>query len=44
MHPYPHRYSVQASASSIGDVAVASLGLPAIATAPPAEFDGPGDR
>jgi organic hydroperoxide reductase OsmC/OhrA len=44
MHPYPHRYSVQASASSTGDVAVTSFGLPAIATAPPAEFDGPGDR
>ena len=44
MHPYPHRYSVQASATSTGDVPVMSQGLPAIATAPPLEFDGPGDR
>jgi organic hydroperoxide reductase OsmC/OhrA len=27
-----------------GDVALGSTGLPALATAPPAEFDGPGDR
>lgn len=44
MHPYPHLYAVQASASPTGDVPVTSAGLPALATAPPAEFDGPGDR
>jgi peroxiredoxin-like protein len=44
MHPYPHLYSVQAQASTAGDVALNSTGLPALATAPPAEFDGPGDR
>jgi organic hydroperoxide reductase OsmC/OhrA len=44
MHPYPHLYTVQASANPTGDVPVASAGLPALATAPPAEFDGPGDR
>ena len=44
MHPYPHLYTVQASATPAGDVPVSSAGLPAIATAPPAEFDGPGDR
>lgn len=44
MHPYPHLYSVQAQAEAAGDVALNSNGLPAIATAPPAEFDGPGDR
>jgi organic hydroperoxide reductase OsmC/OhrA len=44
MHPYPHLYTVQASASPTGDVPVASAGLPSLATAPPAEFDGPGDR
>ena len=27
-----------------GDVPVSSAGLPVLATAPPAEFDGPGDR
>jgi organic hydroperoxide reductase OsmC/OhrA len=44
MHPYPHLYSVQAQAVPDGDVALSSTGLPALATAPPAEFDGPGDR
>lgn len=44
MQPYPHRYAVRASATSIGDVPVDGQGLPTIATAPPAEFGGPGDR
>jgi len=44
MHPYPHLYSVAASARPEGDVPVTSAGLPALVTAPPAEFDGPGDR
>jgi organic hydroperoxide reductase OsmC/OhrA len=44
MHPYPHHYSVQATATTEGDVPVSSAGLPVLATAPPAEFDGPGDR
>ncbi|MDH5177519.1 MAG: OsmC family protein [Gammaproteobacteria bacterium] len=44
MHPYPHLYSVQAQAVPAGDVPLSANGLPAIATAPPAEFDGPGDR
>ncbi len=44
MHPYPHLYTVQAEATPEGDVPVTSAGLPALATAPPAEFDGPGDR
>jgi len=44
MHPYPHRYAVQAVAAPEGDVPVSSTGLPQIVTAPPAEFDGPGDR
>jgi len=44
MHPYPHLYAVQAAASPEGDVPVTSAGLPALATAAPAEFDGPGDR
>jgi organic hydroperoxide reductase OsmC/OhrA len=43
MHPYPHQYTVQASGKAEGDVAVSAPGLPALATAPPAEFDGPGD-
>lgn len=43
MHPYPHRYTVTASGSPGGSVAVSSARLPDIPTAPPAEFDGPGD-
>jgi organic hydroperoxide reductase OsmC/OhrA len=44
MHTYPHIYTVQASSLPAGDVPVSSAGLPVLATAPPAEFDGPGDR
>jgi organic hydroperoxide reductase OsmC/OhrA len=43
MHPYPHVYKASAVAQPSGSVAVASPGLHDIATAPPAEFDGPGD-
>ena len=44
MHAYPHYYVVQADAAPEGEVPVSSAGLPQISTAPPAEFDGPGDR
>jgi len=44
MHPYPHLYTVQATAAPEGDVPVTATGLPTLQTAPPAEFDGPGDR
>jgi organic hydroperoxide reductase OsmC/OhrA len=44
MHPYPHLYAVQATAMPEGDVPVGAPGLPTLQTAPPAEFDGPGDR
>ena len=44
MHPYPHHYVVTASAAPEGDVPVSCAGLPGLVTAPPAEFDGPGDR
>lgn len=40
----PHHYVVSAAAAASGDVAVDSAGLPALATAAPAEFGGPGDR
>jgi len=43
MHPYPHLYSVRASAAPDGDVPVDSTSLPTLHTAPPPEFDGPGD-
>jgi organic hydroperoxide reductase OsmC/OhrA len=41
MHPYPHRYTVQAVARTSGSVAVRSGKLPALETNPPPEFDGP---
>jgi len=40
--PYPHSYTVTAEGSVSGAVSVVSTGLPAMATAPPPEFDGPG--
>jgi len=42
--PYPHHYSVEASAAASGSVELSAEGLPALASAPPAEFDGPGDQ
>ena len=44
MHPYPHRYTVQAQAEATGDVDLDAEGVPTLKTAPPVEFDGPGDR
>ena len=40
----PHHYSVQASAGVEADVTLTAAGIPALATAAPAEFGGPGDR
>lgn len=44
MHPFPHRYHVQAAAEPAGSVRVSGAALPTLDTAPPAEFDGPGDQ
>jgi len=44
MHPFPHRYQVQASATPDGDVPISAPRMPTLQTAPPVEFDGPGDR
>lgn len=44
MKPYPHHYSVEASASVSGTVDLSAEGLPALTSAPPVEFDGPGDQ
>ena len=41
---FPHRYSVAAAAGAEGEVTLQSERLPPLASAPPAEFDGPGDR
>jgi peroxiredoxin-like protein len=43
MHPYPHVYRVNAMATPTGAVMVESANLPQLQTAPPVEFDGPGD-
>jgi organic hydroperoxide reductase OsmC/OhrA len=43
MQPYPHTYSATSKGSATGLVPVESPGLPALSTAPPKEFDGPGD-
>jgi hypothetical protein len=42
MKPYPHHYSVEASAATSGSVELRAHGLPEIISAPPIEFDGPG--
>jgi organic hydroperoxide reductase OsmC/OhrA len=42
--PYPHTYEANASGEPTGAVAVTSPRLETLSTAPPAEFDGPGDR
>lgn len=44
MHPYPHRYEVRGDAVSEGGVTLDSKGLPSLSSAPPLEFDGPGDQ
>lgn len=44
MHPFPHHYTVSATGAAEGVVQLASPGLPVMASAAPAEFDGPGDR
>ena len=45
MHEFPHWYRVGTRVEGqAGDVTLRSEGLPALPTAPPAEFDGPGDR
>jgi peroxiredoxin-like protein len=44
MEAYPHHYLVDGSAQTAGDVTLSAAGLLPLQTAPPAEFDGPGDR
>jgi organic hydroperoxide reductase OsmC/OhrA len=44
MQEFPHRYVVTAAGQAGGEVGLTSPGVPALATAAPAEFDGPGDR
>lgn len=44
MKPFPHLYTVMASAEPDGEIALASNGLQTLKSMPPAEFDGPGDH
>jgi peroxiredoxin-like protein len=44
MQDYPHHYIVNATAAEAGDVSLEASRLPALVSAPPAEFGGPGDR
>jgi organic hydroperoxide reductase OsmC/OhrA len=44
MHPFPHRYTVAAHCATSGSVTLRSRGLADLPSAPPAEFDGPGDQ
>jgi organic hydroperoxide reductase OsmC/OhrA len=44
MQDLPHRYTVAALAQSEGDVRLESPRLPALSSAAPTEFGGPGDR
>jgi organic hydroperoxide reductase OsmC/OhrA len=44
VHPYPHTYVAAARAEPAGLVTTESPGLETFYTAPPAQFDGPGDR
>ena len=44
MHPLPHAYDVTVRANETGPVEITSRGLDALISAPPREFDGPGNR
>ena len=44
MQGFPHRYSVNASAKKDGLVLLDSPGASQLSSAPPIEFDGPGDQ
>jgi len=44
MQEFPHHYSASARADAEGEVTLESPRLPALVSAGPAEFGGPGDR
>jgi organic hydroperoxide reductase OsmC/OhrA len=44
MHPFPHRYVVNAAVRPGGDVPLSTEGVRIIESAPPKEFDGPGNQ
>ncbi len=43
MKPLPHHYDVTLSGGSVGYAALAAPGVPELKSAPPLDFDGPGD-
>jgi peroxiredoxin-like protein len=43
MKPLPHRYTVCLAGGPSGQASATADGLPDLQTAPPTEFDGPGD-
>jgi peroxiredoxin-like protein len=43
MKPLPHRYEVQLSGGPNGYATVSTNGIPDLRSAPPLDFDGPGD-
>jgi organic hydroperoxide reductase OsmC/OhrA len=44
MQSFPHRYTISASGQVDGQVVLGGARLPDLLSAPPVEFDGPGDR
>ena len=44
MQTLPHRYAIKATADFDGELDLSADGLPALRSAAPAEFDGPGDQ
>lgn len=44
MHPFPHHYVVNAAVRPAGDVPLSTEGVRIIESAPPKEFDGPGNQ
>jgi organic hydroperoxide reductase OsmC/OhrA len=43
MKPFPHEYRARLTGGPVGAATVSAPGMPDIESAPPAEFDGPGD-
>lgn len=44
IHPFPHRYTVNAAIRPDGDVPLSTEGVRIIESAAPKEFDGPGNQ
>lgn len=43
MKPFPHEYDVHLTGAPSGYATLSASGIPDLSTAPPADFDGPGD-